>query len=225
LSGVRGGGRRLSRFERVMGMQAEAPEVSIQHQGGNYFRRQPYTAEAVVGRHLDGSELSAAQFVRSSPLSGDHAEIRLVDASPHKMRIPKSGRKQTLSIRAVGTRLAIWFSCLRMRLFLRRRGAPDATEQFLLDILAAHLQNLLQELVKSGCGVRWRVLSLYSSHFYLSSSRGLMQKSVVCANLPRRGRYGDSASIRLERRRQIPDGRGFSYVLRYLSRDRKESPS
>jgi hypothetical protein len=153
-----------------MGMQAEAPEVSIQHQGGYYFRRQPYTAEAMVGRPLDGGEFGAAQFLRSSPLSGDHAEIRLVDASPYKMRIGKSGRKETLSTRAVGTRVAIWFSCL-MRLFFRRRRAPPATEQCLLDVLAAYLQDLLQKLVKSGCGVGRRVLSLCSSHVCLSSSR------------------------------------------------------
>ena len=87
LSGVRPEGRSLTRLEGFMGMQNPAPQGSIQHSGGNYFRRQSHSAELVAGRNLDGSERAMAQFSRSGSPAEHNAEIGVVDASPDQIRL------------------------------------------------------------------------------------------------------------------------------------------
>jgi hypothetical protein len=105
----------------------------------------------VAGRNLDVGELREAQFPRSSAPLGNHAEVGLVHAPPHKVRVEEGGGKAQLSIRAFGSRSAVRIAALGLRLFTRR--ARDAAPECLVDIPVGHLQKFLEEAVKGGGGI------------------------------------------------------------------------
>jgi hypothetical protein len=103
---------------------------------------------------MDDGEHDKDQFPRSSPSLENYTEIRLVNASPHKMRNRKSRGKAIFSIRAVcaGSNIRI---TLGLRLFALGQTLA-ARRKRVLNILAAYFQKCFQKTMK-GCGgvSRW----------------------------------------------------------------------